>query len=78
MKIIVHSEEELMQLAVDAIHILHNLRRTTEDWRLHYGSHRLSRVKYFEEKADDLFRRLHVKEANKDNPIKIEVKDEEV
>ncbi len=73
MKIIIRSEEELMQLAVDAVHILHNLRKATDAWRTHYGAVRLNRVKHFEQRADELFKRLTIAEAHKDNPIKIEV-----
>ncbi len=77
MKIIVKDEQELMQLAVNAIHILRNLRKTTDEWREHYGAVRRDRIRYFEEKADALIASLKiVGETQTKQPSQIEIKND--
>jgi hypothetical protein len=64
MKIKVTSEEELEQIAREALHILANLRASTKLWNEHYGSYYSGRKKYWEGKADEFTEQLQVP-ANK-------------
>ena len=58
MKIKVTSEEELVEVAKEALHILQNLRHWTKLWNAHHGSELRERKAYWEEKAD-LFLEKH-------------------
>lgn len=77
MKIKVKDEQELMQLAVDAIHILHHLRRTTKDWKEHYGCYRRERMFLYEEKADAFLSKLNVEQIKQATNIQIEINGED-
>lgn len=73
MKIIVKSEEELVNVATELVHVLNNLRFFTRKWEETYGVELRARKKYYEDKADELLKRLQVTEHRQSNQIKIEV-----
>lgn len=58
MKIKIESEEELLQVASEAIHVLTNLRYWTMEWEREHGSELRSYKKHFEKRADQLLCRL--------------------
>jgi len=76
MKIIIHSEEELIKVATEALHILNNLRRTTKDWKEHYGSDRRQRMFHYEEMADTFLERLNVDQRMHGSKLNIEINHE--
>lgn len=75
MKIKVSSEDELVKVAQEGIHILNNLRYWTKLWNAHHGRELRDRKQYWEEKADLFLEQLQVEEHRGQNQIKIEMKD---
>lgn len=73
MKIKINSEEELVKVAQEAVHILNNLRHWTKLWNAHHGKDLRDRKQYWEEKADLFLEQLQVEEHRGQNQIKIEV-----
>lgn len=73
MNIKINSEEELIQLAANAVHILANLRRTTKEWNEHFGAPRRERKQYWEGKADELIQQLDAQHLMHHKQIKIEI-----
>lgn len=69
------SEQELIQVATEAIHILNNLRHFTKKWNEGHGTELKQRKMYYEKLADDLLIRLQVTEHRQANQIKIEIND---
>ncbi len=60
MKIIIKSEDELVKISEEALHILANLRKFTKMWNETHGVELKERKKYYEEKADNLIERLKI------------------
>lgn len=75
MKIKIDSEQELIDVAQDALHVLANLRKFTKLWEESHGVQLKARKKYYEQKADDLIERLQVIEHRNPVQIKIEIND---
>lgn len=73
MKITITSEEELLKLAKEALHILSNLRHFTKKWNENHGVQLKQRKNYYEEKADELIERLQIEEHRRESQVKIEV-----
>lgn len=73
MKIKLSSEQELIDTATEAIHILSNLRKFTKLWEQGYGVELRNRKKYWEKKADELIEKLKVGEQRHSRDIKIEI-----
>lgn len=73
MKIIVKSEEELVNVATELAHVLCNLRHFTRLWNETHGAELRARKKYWEDKCDELLKRLQITEHRQSNQIKIEV-----
>lgn len=69
----VHGDEELLSLCREAIHILNNLRYTTEEWEEHFGAARRDRKNYWEDKADALLERVDVKYSRKAKTVDVKV-----
>lgn len=71
MKIIIKSEDELARVAGEALHIIANLRKFTILWERLHGVELKERKKYYEEKADELIKRLQIKDHRHVNQIQI-------
>lgn len=72
----INSEEELISVAEELIHVLANLRKFSRLWQENHGAPLLRSKKYFEEKADELIERLQVKEHRNPYEVKIKIGDE--
>ena len=73
MKIKIRDEEELVNVATELAHCLCNLRRFTKLWEDNHGVELMARKKYWEDKSDELLKRLEVTEHRQSNQIKIEL-----
>lgn len=73
MKISIHSEQELIKICAEAIHILCNLRNATDKWNSGHGYELRRRKEYWEKESDELLKRLQVTEHRNPSQIKIEV-----
>lgn len=69
----IHSEQELIEVATEAIHLLNNLRHTTKLWNESHGCELRSRKKYYEELSDKFLEKLKVTEHREAKQIKIEL-----
>lgn len=77
MKITVHSEEELLNLCKELLHITVNLRAATKLWEQHYGCALRNKKKYYEARADELIERLQVTDHKHSHDIKIDISNPE-
>lgn len=77
MRITINTDEELVQLTKDLLHILVNLRSATKDWQEHYGYRRGEKKKMWEGKADDLISKLDAKRKHSSAEYHITVKIEQ-
>lgn len=77
MRITINSEDELVQLTKDLLHIMVNLRAATKDWHEHYGHYRLQKKKMWEGKADDLIAKLDAQRKHSSAEYHITVKTEQ-
>jgi hypothetical protein len=73
MKIQIHSEQELIKVAEEAIRVIANLRKFTKLWEETYGADLRNRKKCWEELADKFVEQLQV-ELRTNEQIKIELK----
>ena len=73
MNIKISSEEELIEVAIEAIHLLNNLRHVTKLWNESHGCELRSRKKYYEELCDKFLEKLKVTEHREAKQIKIEI-----
>lgn len=73
MKIKISSEQELVNVAEELIHVIANLRKFTRLWEETHGVDLKARKKYYEKEADALIERLKVTEHKHPSEIKIEV-----
>lgn len=73
MKVTIKSEDELIKVATDAIHVLSNLRHFTKLWNESHGFELKQRKVYYEKLADALLEKLNVTEHREAKQIKIEI-----
>lgn len=73
MKIIIQTEEELIQVTAELIHVICNLRKFTKLWEEGHGVELKIKKKRYEQKADELIERLKVPEHRQVGQIKIEI-----
>lgn len=73
MKVTIKSEQELIEVATEAIHLLSNLRRYQKLWENNYGVELKQRKKYYEELCDKFLEKLKVTEHREAKQIKIEI-----
>lgn len=79
MNIKINSEQELINVAQEGLHILNNLRHWTKLWNAHHGADLRERKQYWEEKADLFLEKLDVSKTSQSHEIKIEINgDEEI
>lgn len=71
MKVTIKSEQELIEVATEAIHILNNLRHFTKKWNETHGYELKQRKGYYERLADELLQKLNVTEHRETKQIKI-------
>lgn len=71
MNIKITSEEELVDKFKKAVHILNNLRKTTKDWKEHFGSFTKNKKEMWEVKADKFLLELEVTETRTKKSIEI-------
>lgn len=76
MKIIINSEDELIGVAEEALHILANLRKFTVLWETSHGVQLKERKKYYEKKADELIQRLQIPEHRHPEQLTIKINPE--
>ena len=76
MKIKIESEEQLVEVCEEALHILANYLKFSELWEKHHGSDLNSRKKYYQRKGWELIKRLEVPEHKSVHEIKIEIKND--
>jgi len=70
----INSEEELIQVAEELIHVITNLRKFTLLWEKNYGVVLKQQKKYYEKKADELIEKLKVGVHKDPREINIEIK----
>ena len=75
MRIIVHSEDELLEVARKLLHCGTNLRYWTKQWNEKHGGLLLQRKQYWEKKWDELMEELEARRSNLLTEVKIEIKD---
>lgn len=75
MKIIINSEDELISVAEEALHILANLRKFTALWENSHGVELKNRKKYYENKADELIQRLQIPDHRHPDQLTIKISD---
>lgn len=73
MKIKIKSEEELVNVTEELIHVIANLRKFTKLWEESYGVELKKKKKHYEKRADDLIERIQVPDHVRQYEIKIEV-----
>lgn len=73
MKIKVTSEDELLTICADALHVLTYLRKYTKLWEENYGVELKTRKKHYEKEADKLIEQLQLKDHKYSKDIKIEI-----
>lgn len=71
MNIKIESEEDLLNKFKKAVHILNNLRYTTEDWKEKYGCEARLRKERWEKAADNLLEKLDPKHKKLKDEINI-------
>lgn len=69
----IHSEQELIEVAQEAIRLLLNIRHATKKWEENYGVELKRSKKKWEEAADKFISKLESKELNRNENIKIEI-----
>lgn len=72
MNIKITSEKELVDKFKKAVHILNNLRKTTKDWKEHYGSLTKDKKERWENEADKFLEELQASDTRKKHDIHIE------
>jgi hypothetical protein len=73
MKVIISSEERLIEVAEQAIKIIANLRKYTKLWEQTHGCELRNRKKYWEGVADGFVRSLELPELKQNDNYKIEI-----
>ena len=73
MVIKINSEEQLVKVATELIHVIANLRKFTKLWEETHGVELKRNKKYYEQKADELIARLQVENHKHKYQVKIEV-----
>lgn len=73
MKVIISSEERLVEVAEQAIKIIANLRKYTTLWEQTHGSELRNRKKYWEGVADAFVKSLALPELKQNDHYKIEI-----
>lgn len=75
MKIKIESEQDLINIAEEAIKIIANLRKFTKLWKETYGVELKQRKKCWEDIADKFVDSLPIEELKRNEQVKIEVDD---
>ena len=70
----VESEEELLKMAQEAVHILKNLRYWQSAWQTHYGGELLKAKKKWEQRADDFLSNFPQEKTNHADDLSIQIK----
>jgi hypothetical protein len=73
MKVKIESEQELISVCEEALHIIANIRKFTKLWEQEFGVELKTKKKRYEQMADELIERLQVPEHRRVGQIKIEV-----
>lgn len=73
MRVKLNSEEELVNMARELLHVMVNLRHWSTKWEQEYGSDLLAAKKKWERKSDDILAKYQVTKTNLKQEIKIEV-----
>lgn len=73
MVIKIKSEDELLALCTELLHVTSNMRKFQKLWEHNYGVELRQRKKYYEELADALLEKLNVTEHREAKQIKIEI-----
>lgn len=76
MRVTIKSEEELIEVAQEAIRILVNLRHSSKAWEEDYGVEKKRSKKKWEEAADRFVSKLQTPDLTRNEHIKIEIKHE--
>jgi hypothetical protein len=71
MKVVINSEEELIDKFKESVHILNNLRHFTKIWQDHYGAGNNFKRVYWQEKADKFLDSLDASKTRSKEQIKI-------
>jgi hypothetical protein len=76
MRIVIHSEEELIELARKLLHISVNMRHWQKEWHQHHGAVLLGKKKDWEGRMDALLEELKAERSKVISEVKLIVKDE--
>lgn len=75
MKVKVTSDQELVDLACELLHVMQNMRYWQNRWHNEHGSILLRQKIRWEARADQLLGELNMEKTHKANSIKIEIND---
>lgn len=75
MRIIVHSEDELYEIARNLLHISVNIRHWQKEWNEKHGGVLLERKKHWENRMDEYLKELGARKTNLLTEVKIEIND---
>lgn len=76
MRIIVNSEDDLVTIARNLLHISVNVRYWQKEWNEKHGGVLLERKKFWENKMDEYLKELGARKSNLLTEVKIEINNE--
>lgn len=76
MKIKIESEDELMEVAKEALHLLVNIRHYTKAWEETHGAELKNRKKHFEGRADEFLKKLEMEKSLRSDAVHISINNE--
>lgn len=71
MKVKIESEEQLVAMTKELLHIISNLRHWTKLWNEHFGSYYGKQKKMWEQRADDYLEKVGMRKTNQTGEIDI-------
>jgi len=73
MRVIINSQEELIEYARDLTHLVANLRHAQKEWQEYYGANLLSRKKFWEKKVDDFINQHNIEATQIEYEVDIKI-----
>lgn len=73
MNIVIHSENDLLEMAQTLLHYSVNLRHWSKEWERDHGVERKQQKKIWEEKMDAYLLKIGMEKTHKQNQINISI-----
>jgi hypothetical protein len=73
MTVKVETEEELIELSRELIHVLTNLRHVTKEWNKYYGGVLAGRKKEWEKRADELIEKMRATPTHQSTHVQVQI-----